>query len=132
MAFFISESLRDLENSTFYTRWAKKGARCLDGVRGSRPLYTMIAWLLEKCTFQAKKCCFFKGRSPLFSSQNSQGIAIHFRLAKSWDVFDGLHKTYSDSEGANGPFVDPCQQLCTVPHSFSMINTYKCITDAYQ
>ena len=53
-AFFISESLRDLENLTFYTRrWAKNGARCLDGVRGSRPLYlyTMIAWLLQTCTY---------------------------------------------------------------------------------
>ena len=33
--------------------WAKNGARCLDGVRGSRPLYlcTMIAWLLQTCTY---------------------------------------------------------------------------------
>ena len=85
-----------LENSTFFTsRWAKKGARCLDGVRGSWPLYTMIAWLLRRCTFQAKKRCFFKGRSPLFFPQNPQGIATHFRLAKSWDDFDGPHNTSS-------------------------------------
>ena len=56
----------------------QNSARCLDGVRGSRPLYTMIAWLLQTCTFQAKKCCFFKGRSPLFFSRNSQGMAIRY------------------------------------------------------
>ena len=52
-AFHLGESKRlTVENSTFYTRrWAKKGARCLHGVRGSRPLYTMIAWCVwvRKC-----------------------------------------------------------------------------------
>ena len=93
-------------------------ALCLDGVRSSRPLYNVIAWLLRTCNFQAKKCCFFKGRSPLFFYQNPQGIAVHFRLAKSWDVFAGPHNICSYCKEANGLFVDPCRQLCTFPMFF--------------